>query len=333
MDYFKVKKGQYFPFIKSILFTICFVCIVFLLIQNISLQDKIKNSQRELDRIDSHFPIFQPYVDLKQIDALVVNDVNGHKVFLHPNDSNISANLIKHNGFFDPHINHILEKVAFKGAKTLNLGANLGIFTLKLAQLVGREGMVYAFEASPFIFKLLERSVKANDYKNIELFNVAAYSSKTELNFLSPGASYAQAGNVGGGAIIDNDVKKSYPDLYVVHAERVDDVLSKVDAIDIMLLDIDGSEPEAVKGMKSLIDRSPNLLVIHEWHVEMMAKFTDVESYIKFWQDRGFVFLGFNHVTEKLKIMKLTDLLSPHVNVWDVVITRNPEKYMHLVNN
>jgi FkbM family methyltransferase len=47
------------------------------------------------------------------------------------------------------------------------LGANLGVFTLRFAQLVGQKGKVYAFEANPTIFKLLESSVLLNKFKNI----------------------------------------------------------------------------------------------------------------------------------------------------------------------
>ena len=72
------------------------------------------------------------------------------------------------------------------GQTAIDLGANIGYFTLLLAQLVGQDGQVVAFEPDPENFQLLERNVRANGYTNVAVRReaVADYSGRAPL-FLS----------------------------------------------------------------------------------------------------------------------------------------------------
>jgi FkbM family methyltransferase len=51
----------------------------------------------------------------------------------------------------------------------LDIGANIGYFTLLFARIVGPTGSVYAFEPEPRNFELLSKNVEINSYQNVTL--------------------------------------------------------------------------------------------------------------------------------------------------------------------
>jgi len=63
-----------------------------------------------------------------------------------------------------------------------DVGANIGYFTLEFARLVGKRGKVISFEPHPEIYKVLQRNVKRNKYKNVSLNNVACGESNSQRN-------------------------------------------------------------------------------------------------------------------------------------------------------
>lgn len=64
------------------------------------------------------------------------------------------------------------------GDKVLDIGANLGGFTLAAARRVGAEGHVFAFEPDPEVCDRLKDNVKINGFKNITVYNAAVASER-----------------------------------------------------------------------------------------------------------------------------------------------------------
>src|SRR5690242_12400010 len=61
-----------------------------------------------------------------------------------------------------------------------DIGANVGHYTIRMAELAGHHGRVFAFEPVPETFELLAANVAAAEAHNVSLFNVAV-SLKTEV--------------------------------------------------------------------------------------------------------------------------------------------------------
>lgn len=60
-----------------------------------------------------------------------------------------------------------------EGDCVIDIGANVGIFTAALSQLVGPDGHVFAFEPIPETFRLLTFSSRLYAHQNVTLFNAA----------------------------------------------------------------------------------------------------------------------------------------------------------------
>ena len=101
-------------------------------------------------------------------------EVQGHKMFLDSKDAlGLSINEI-----YEPLETEFVKKEVKKGNVVLDIGANIGYYTLIFAKLVGENGKVFAFEPDPTNFALLKKNVEMNGYKNVVLVQ-RAVSNKT----------------------------------------------------------------------------------------------------------------------------------------------------------
>jgi len=76
-----------------------------------------------------------------------------------------------------------LEQTLRPGSRFLDIGANVGFFSLMAARLVGPTGRVYAFEPEPRIFEALARSARVNGYEQLQAFQLALSDREDELAF------------------------------------------------------------------------------------------------------------------------------------------------------
>ena len=76
--------------------------------------------------------------------------------------------------FWEPDISAAISANLKPGDIFVDVGANVGYYTLLGASCVGPQGLVYAIEADPHIYKKLESNVALNGAQNIRPLNIAA---------------------------------------------------------------------------------------------------------------------------------------------------------------
>lgn len=141
-----------------------------------------------------------------------------------------------------------------EGDIVIDIGANIGYFTVLLANLVGPKGKVYAFEPDPRNFHLLQRTIERNGWTHV-IAEQKAVSNKAGEFLL-----YQTWGGTG-----NSLTPVEHNSTVRVHVVTLDDFLSDEHHIDFIKMDMDGSEPLAIQGMAQLIRRSPNLRVLAEY--------------------------------------------------------------------
>jgi tRNA G37 N-methylase Trm5 len=86
-------------------------------------------------------------------------------------------------GTYERHEISFLKKYVKPGWICLDIGANIGFYTLNLGKLVGAEGKVYAIEPSPSNYKKLEENITINNLDNCITSNIALSSKSGEFLF------------------------------------------------------------------------------------------------------------------------------------------------------
>src|SRR5205823_8966527 len=84
-------------------------------------------------------------------------------------------------GVWEPHLTRWIVRRLVCGDAFIDVGANVGYYSLLASKLVGTSGSVVAIEASPATFKILQSNLALNQVRNVRAMNVAVYHSKTAM--------------------------------------------------------------------------------------------------------------------------------------------------------
>jgi FkbM family methyltransferase len=189
----------------------------------------------------------------------VVPTVEGFRAHLDPADHAIGYALAR-SGSYEPGVTATVRALLKPGATFVDVGANIGWFSLLAASLVGPEGRVVAIEPNPGNVSLLELSAADNGYANIEAFTVALGEG--------PGAVALETDGSNGRVIpITGPPGQPVRASYVVGAEALDDVLARagVHRVDVMKMDVEGAEPLVLRGARRVLAESRPVLIT-EFH-------------------------------------------------------------------
>ena len=135
----------------------------------------------------------------------------------------------------------------------LDVGANVGKYTLQAAIKVGNHGKVIAIEADNQNYKTLQQSIKLNQLNNILLLNIAAYNKECRLKFYigDTTARHSLKSNQNHG-------------FHIVTAKPLDQVLTEnnITKIDWIKIDVEGAEYETLLGLqKTLENNKPKIII------------------------------------------------------------------------
>ena len=194
-----------------------------------------------------------------------VHDFKEFKMVLDKNDLDFSRQ-VKYLGNYSTESfeTMVFEKYLKKGMRVLDLGANIGFYTLLSSFKVGNEGKVFAFEPSPQNQKLISSSLKENSFSNVVVVN-SAVSDFVGKSFLYVSPYYNSEHslfNFHYSSGTNNNLHKIEVDV-----TTVDKTLEETGdhAINLIKMDIEGSESKALKGMKKTLDENQNIVLITEF--------------------------------------------------------------------
>src|SRR5664279_1756690 len=92
--------------------------------------------------------------------------VFGKRMYVDLRDSAVSTNLFV-NHVWEPEETNVILGLLHEGDVFVDVGANIGYFTLLASHAVGRTGKVFAFEPGPGNVRLLRKNVEANQCGNV----------------------------------------------------------------------------------------------------------------------------------------------------------------------
>lgn len=147
------------------------------------------------------------------------------------------------------------------GTTFYDIGANIGLFSLLAARLVGGEGRVVAFEADPEIAARLREHVARNEFGWITVEEKAVWSEPRTVFFARTDPATSPDRGLG------HVVSASAGDTIQVIAESLDDYTRTQPAPDFLKCDVEGAEVEVFRGAQRLLkEKRPG--IICEMHSE-----------------------------------------------------------------
>ena len=221
--------------------------------------------------------------------------IQGHKLYIDKWDTTVSQELLL-SGKWEEYETELFKKNIAAGDTVVDIGAHIGYYTLLAARLVGERGKVYAFEPDPRNFQLLKKNIEENGYNNVVLVNkaVAEISGKAQL--------FLNSENTGDHRIYQsNENRRSL----VIATTTLDEYFKdKEQRIDLIKMDIQGSEARAFQGGKNIIDRNKQIKIITEFQpafIKMSGR--SAKEYLSLLRKSRFKLYQINEAENKLKLV------------------------------
>lgn len=194
-----------------------------------------------------------------------IHNFTDFKMILDKNDLDFSRQ-VKYLGNYSTESfeTKVFEKYLKKGITVLDLGANIGFYTLLSSAKVGNDGKVFAFEPSPKNLKLINSSLKENSFSNVIVVN-AAVSDFVGKSFLHISPYYNSEHSLFNYHYSSGTNSKL--EKIMIDVTTVDKTLEDAGdhTVDLIKMDIEGSESKALKGMQKTLEENPHLVLITEF--------------------------------------------------------------------
>jgi FkbM family methyltransferase len=229
--------------------------------------------------------VFKGFYYWRDIKVLITTQL-GFKMILNIRDSVDEKIFLT--GRWEPAITHAVRSKLKNGSIFIDVGANIGYYSLLASSIVGSEGKVYAFEASPSIYERLCENINLNDCKNISVINKAICASNSQVTIYKAGLH-----NTGHSTIIDqlasneNMIREGKVEGITLSSAMSDADLSRLSAVKI---DVEGEERLVIEGCTELIHRKD---INAAWFIELSPDFmpgkqADVDFVYSFFTNAGF---------------------------------------------
>jgi len=198
----------------------------------------------------------------------VVATIYDRKIYLDPEDMGVSARLITLGGR-EPVETDLFRSLITKGSVVVDIGANVGYYTLLASDLVGDCGTVVAFEPTPANVALLHKSIEANGYKNVTVVAMAVSNRSGTAKLLLGRNSEC------------NRITPADEDGASIRVETVtlDEYFAPFGMrVDLIKIDAEGAEMAILEGARELLARNPDLIILTEYNPKLMRAFGTLPS-------------------------------------------------------
>ncbi|MEI7488438.1 MAG: FkbM family methyltransferase [Chryseobacterium sp.] len=200
-----------------------------------------------------HKYIFKPYHLFRNIKKTIVYR-NSIKLNINLDDW-IQQQIYFLGGYERDEIDY-LYKTLKEGDTFIDIGGNIGLFSLNASKIIKDKGKIYSFEAFQPNYDQFKNHIRINDFKNITLEHLAISDQKGFIEIL-----YNETyDNVG----MASSYLQEYTSKEKVKSISLDDYVEEngISHIDLIKIDIEGAEYSALKGMeKVLTDICPKIII------------------------------------------------------------------------
>ena len=210
----------------------------------------------------------KPTQTVKQFDGKIVTFFTENKLWLKAYEDGKNAWVTRNWSY--------AQKIVKNPDVVLDIGANIG---QEMLYYTGWANRIISFEPNPATFEVLKQNVEQNDIKNVKLMNLGVGSgpSKAFINLVK--------NNEGRSFVTPTPTKVSHEITIVA----IDDLDIGDGSVDFVKMDVEGFEIEALKGMRSLIDKhSPVFQIEAQDETLERCGVTSVDIW-DFFNERGYV--------------------------------------------
>lgn len=190
-----------------------------------------------------------------------------YKMYVDTNDIGIASHLMLE-GYWEMWVTAAMMQHIRPGSTVIDIGANLGYYTLLMADLTGAEGRCLSFEPNPVMASLVDKNIRVNGVAPFTTLYKCALGAEEgvaamEIDPIQPG----------GGHVIPYEEGSSANPIQI---RRLDQIPGALDA-DFIKMDVEGFEHDVWQGMTAILDSGRPLTIFMEFTV---SRFADAQGFL-----------------------------------------------------
>lgn len=192
-------------------------------------------------------------------------------------------------GTYESHETGLLLRIARRGWRTIDVGANVGYYTCLLASLVGPSGSVLAIEPHPENARLVDRNIRQNGFEAIARVIAAAAGDRAGKMPLW----FRPTGNRGDMRLTkEGDFLELGLQSIDIEVKTIDSMYGGPLPVDFVKMDVQGWECHAIRGMSEIFARSPQMTMLVEvWPYGLEHAGSSSEELLNLLREHGFMLL------------------------------------------
>lgn len=197
-----------------------------------------------------------------------------YKMYLDTRDVALAPHILS-DGYWEMAHTEAMASLVKEGMTAVDLGANLGYFTVLMSERVGAGGKVHAFEPNPHIAALLRDTIEINGFAaRTSVHQVALSNSAGEIEFYIDKTRPMNA----------TLIHKDNHDVVKVPSKRFDDLPELAEA-DFIKIDVEGAEERVWAGMATRLANPKPLTIILEFTPD---RYPDAGAFVDQFTAQGF---------------------------------------------
>ncbi len=191
---------------------------------------------------------------------------SGLKMYVDSRDLSVTPYLVMHGNWEPATTKQVLRHVK-PNMRVVDVGANVGYYSLLMAKAIGPKGRLVSFEANPLLAELVQANLAINGFalgsgiSTVVAKAVSNFTGETQFTFFD---KYKGGGTVHDIAPQAGDASNRHS----VPCVKLDDALSDFGQVDFIKMDAEGAEQLILTGARRTIENSPNLKMIVEFQPE-----------------------------------------------------------------
>ena len=231
--------------------------------------------------------------------TVLTRTIYGQKLFVNTQDLSLAPHLLL-NRYWEKGVSDFFVKLIKPGMRVVEVGGNVGYYSVLAASKIGSNGYIHTFEANPTMHKLLQKNMDINGFLPISKCINKAVSDRIDtvkFKILSEhlGGSYLCEGltpSFKGGACTPRQASTRETDdvaaeIIEVESTCLDLELGEDYPIDVLKIDAEGAEPLILKGAINLLKNNHNIKIILEFCINNFSN-SDAEEYLNLLRNLGF---------------------------------------------
>jgi FkbM family methyltransferase len=196
--------------------------------------------------------------------------VYGHKMYVDTRDVGIAPHLLL-DGFWERDVTDVFRKIVQPAMTVVEIGANVGYYTVIAADRIGPDGRLFAFEANPSTAAICRHNVEINGFRDRTVIVDKAVLAQGGTRKFGVLRDHAGSSSFYATAEYAAELHDGLSEIEV-EAVGLDEYFARGQTVDALKIDAEGAEVEILRGARRLLADNPGVVVLLEYAPSILMR-------------------------------------------------------------